>query len=194
MLRGGDTQQGTSLKDQAEPSIGQGSTFTKFAPPKGNPPPGPHKTTLLSDPRRRLVIIPSTLMRFTEADPGAQFYALAFFFVKTTSIYSMVFCYSTLVEPNVIATLMFGNETSTVCQMSLIKALPNRWDLAPMGECSSRTLADVLAMFALMPDSRISFGNPNDDGYITGISDAIRFALTDVIMSLAGSRVFLERE
>ena len=42
-------------------------------------------------------------------------------------------------------------------------------------------------MFALTPGSRISFGNPTNDGRISGISDAIIFALTDAIMTLAGS-------
>ena len=53
-----------------------------------------------------------------KTDPGAQFYPLAFSFVKTTSIYSMVFCYSTVVEHNVVATLTLGNETSTVSDVA----------------------------------------------------------------------------
>jgi hypothetical protein len=57
-----------------------------------------------------------------------------------------------------------------------------------MGERSNRTLVDVPATFALTPGSRIIFGNLTGDLRITGVSDAIRYILSDAIMSLAGSQ------
>jgi hypothetical protein len=72
--------------------------------------------------------------------------------------------------------------------MSLITALSDRWDLALTGERSNRTLGDVPATFALTPGSRFEFDNPTNNVYITGISDTIKFMLSDAIVSLAGSQ------
>jgi hypothetical protein len=57
-------------------------------------------------------------------DPGPLFYPLALSFVKTTSLYSMVFCYSTIMEHDVIATLTLANETiSNVADKGVIGSL-----------------------------------------------------------------------
>jgi hypothetical protein len=53
-----------------------------------------------------------------KTDPGYFYEPVAFSFVKNTSLYSMVFCYSTLVEHNVVATLALGNETSAVSNVT----------------------------------------------------------------------------
>jgi hypothetical protein len=49
------------------------------------------------------------------------------------------------------------------------------------------TLVDVPATFALTPGSRINFENLDTDPRVVGVSDAVRYVLTDAIMSLAGS-------
>jgi hypothetical protein len=53
-----------------------------------------------------------------KTDPGYVFEPVAFSFVKTTSLYSMVFCYSTVVEHDVVATLALGDETSGISNVT----------------------------------------------------------------------------
>ena len=59
-------------------------------------------------------------------DPGYFFEPVAISFVKTTSIFSMVFCYASLVEHEVVATFTLGTETngiSSVVDKGIIKSL-----------------------------------------------------------------------
>lgn len=78
----------------------------------------------------------------------------------------MVFCYSTLVEHNVVATLALGNDTVGISNIS---------DNGAVG-------------FLGFGPNGISFANPTNDGRITGITDAVRFVLTEAISSLAGTQ------
>jgi hypothetical protein len=56
-------------------------------------------------------------------DPGDFYRPVALSFLKTTSMYSMVFCYSTLEEHDVVATLEFGQGISNVSDKSVVKSL-----------------------------------------------------------------------
>jgi hypothetical protein len=80
-------------------------------------------------------------------------------------MYSMVFCYATLVEHDVIATLALGTQTNGISSVLDIR---------------------VTRSLGFGPNA-IAFGNPTNDPVITGVGDAIRFALTDAITSYAGS-------
>lgn len=53
-----------------------------------------------------------------DADPGTFFTPVAFSFFKTKSIYSMVFCSSTLVEHNVVAKLGPNPNNRTISNVS----------------------------------------------------------------------------
>ncbi|KAF8308920.1 uncharacterized protein EI90DRAFT_3107233 [Cantharellus anzutake] len=115
-------------------------------------------------------MVPAPFGCVRSIDPGNNysdssdpwFSPVAFSFLKNTSSYSMVFCYSMIAEHDLTATLTFNYDTPFIS------------DVVDRGNVS----------FLSWGPSGI--GWPSSDPRVEGIGDAISFALAGSIMNLAG--------
>jgi len=97
-------------------------------------------------------------------DPGDFYRPVAFAFFKNTSMYSMVFCYSTLVEHDIVARLGFSAQNNGVFRV-FDKGVVTSLGFGPNG---------------------LNFPNPYNSSRVTGVGDSVKYTLSDAVIQYAG--------